>query len=89
MSVRSNTLPADASAEAKRAHLSSLVLFFEAVFFLWVGLAAAAVFLGSLILAASGVISLATLGFIYAGLTLVTFFLAILVYFARPGLDRE
>ena len=55
----------------------------EALFFLWAGLFAGLTFLVTVVLGILGILSLEYILYIYAGITVVTLLLAVLVYFVR------
>ena len=65
-----------------RVGVKSLVIA-EALFFLWVGLFAGITFLATVVLGILGILGLKTILYIYAGLSVVTLVLAVLVYFVR------
>lgn len=67
---------------AARVGIRSLVVA-EALFFVWVGLVAGLTFLVTVVLGVLGILSLESILYIYAGITVVTLVLATLLYFVR------
>ncbi len=83
MNICSELVEVDSDVREEKTVNSSVSVFVEALFFIWVGLFASLTFLATLILTITGMLGFIYALYIYAGISIVTLLLAFLLYFAR------
>lgn len=83
MNACSDSLPIEAEAKKELVTSPPLVVFAEALFFLWIALFAGLTLLLSLVLTIVGILSVINLLYIYVGISVVTVFFGLLLYYAR------
>ena len=87
MNLYSDLVDSDADIKKEDVVKSSLSVFVEALFFIWVGLFASLTFIGAIILAITGDLGFKYVFYIYAGISILTLLLAVLLYYVR-GMQR-
>lgn len=83
MNLYSDLVETDADIKSDAVVNSSLSVFVEALLFIWVGFFASLTFIGTLILAMTGVLGFEYVFYIYAGISIFTFLLAVILYYVR------
>jgi hypothetical protein len=83
MDLCSDLVEVDSKVSKEKAVKTSASVFVEALFFIWVGLFASLTFIGTLILAIMGIFGFKYVLYIYAGISILTLFLALLLYYVR------
>jgi hypothetical protein len=83
MNLCSDLVEVDSNVSKAKTVKTSASVFVEALFFIWVGLFASLTFIGTLILAVMGILGFRYVLYIYAGISILTLVLALLLYFLR------